>query len=122
RQRPDRPMRRRLLPLALAAVAAASCLALPAPAQDRVMARVADSAVTFSDMRDEARFWRLNDAPDDEMERLVFAMIDRLVLLERVRSVSLDADDRASVARLADEAMRLFRQRHGGAEGLQRAL
>jgi parvulin-like peptidyl-prolyl isomerase len=108
-----------LLPLLFAI---ATFAAAPLSAEDRAMVRVGSGVVTYADLQDEARFWRLTEASDEQVQTLAMALLDRRVMLHGVDESALKDEDRARAERLADDVMTRYFQRYGGVQGLQAAL
>jgi len=86
------------------------------------MVKVGAEIVTYADLQDEARFWRLAEASDEQTQALTLAILDRRVMLYGVKETALKDEDRARAERLADEIMERYAQRYGGVAGLQEAL
>jgi len=90
---------------------------------DRVVARVAMNAITMGDLRDEAKYRRLQGSTDPQMGDLLIELLDRqLVLASWPEKRSLPPDVETRKAEVASKAMLALENQLGGPDGLAEAL
>ncbi|NUP97349.1 MAG: MFS transporter [Planctomycetaceae bacterium] len=86
------------------------------------MVQVGSGAISYADLQDEARYWRLAEVADDRMERLFFALLDRRILLAALGDLPPAPEDLDRAHRTAEATITRFEQRYGGVEGFHAVL